>query len=57
MGGYVKIRAEVNCSLCGFAAHSEISQAFQFKLAPLLAGIKIFKYRNLGRIDASFGSA
>jgi hypothetical protein len=43
--------------LCGFAAHAEISQAFQLKLAPLLAGIKIFKYRNLGRIYAAFGSA
>jgi uncharacterized ferredoxin-like protein len=57
MGCYVKNRAEVDCSLCGFAAHAEISQAFQLKLAPLLAGIKIFKYRNLGRIDAAFGSA
>jgi MoaA/NifB/PqqE/SkfB family radical SAM enzyme len=57
MGCYVKNRAEVNCSLCGFAAHAEISQAFQLKLAPLLAGIKIFKYRNLGRIDAAFRSA
>lgn len=56
-GCYVKNRAEVHCSLCGFAAHAEISRAFQLKLAPFLAGIKIFRYRNLGRINTAFGTA
>ncbi len=55
-GCYVKNRAAVDCAVCGFAAHAEISRAFQLKLAPFLAGVKIFRYRNLGRQNA-FGSA
>jgi len=46
-GCYVKNRGAVNCSLCGFAAHTEISQAFRMQLGPILSGVKIFKYRNL----------
>jgi len=46
-GCYVKNRGAVNCALCGFTAHAEISQAFQMHLEPMLAGMKIFKYRNL----------
>lgn len=46
-GCYVKNRGAVNCSWCGFAAHTEISQAFQLHPGPMLSGIKIFKYRNL----------
>lgn len=46
-GCYVKNRGAVNCSWCGFAAHTEISQAFQLHQGPMLSGIKIFKYRNL----------
>lgn len=47
IGCYVKNRGAVNCSWCGFAAHTEISQAFQLHPGPMLSGIKIFKYRNL----------
>jgi Fe-coproporphyrin III synthase len=46
-GCYVKNRGDVNCTMCGFAAHTEISQAFQLQLGPIRAGMKIFKYRNL----------
>ena len=46
-GCYVKNRGTVNCSWCGFAAHTEISQAFQMHPGPMLSGMKIFKYRNL----------
>ena len=46
-GCYVKNRGAVNCAMCGFAAHAELSQAFQMQLEPMLAGLRIFKYRNL----------
>jgi Fe-coproporphyrin III synthase len=46
-GCYVKNRGAVNCAFCGFAAHVEISQAFQMQLEPIRAGMRIFKYRNL----------
>ncbi|MCX5894956.1 MAG: radical SAM protein [Proteobacteria bacterium] len=46
-GCYVKNRGEINCGMCGFAAHTEMSRAFQLRLEPFLAGKKIFNYRNL----------
>jgi len=44
-GCYVKNRGEVNCALCGFAAHTEISLAFDLNPASILAGWRIFGWR------------
>lgn len=43
-GCYVKNRGAINCSLCGFAAHTEISFAYQLMLNPILVGMKVFRY-------------
>lgn len=44
LGCYVKNRGEINCNLCGFAAHTEISFAFHLMLNPILVGRRIFRY-------------
>ncbi|MHC4780877.1 MAG: radical SAM protein, partial [Planctomycetota bacterium] len=41
-GCYVKGRGGVDCRHCGFAAHTEISLAYDLQLGPLLAGKRIF---------------
>jgi MoaA/NifB/PqqE/SkfB family radical SAM enzyme len=41
-GCYVKGRGGVDCSLCGFAAHCEMSLAYELNLGALLAGKRIF---------------
>ncbi len=41
-GCYVKGRGGVLCRLCGFAAHCEISLAYDLQLGPILAGKRLF---------------
>jgi MoaA/NifB/PqqE/SkfB family radical SAM enzyme len=41
-GCYVKNRGEINCKYCGFAAHVELSKAFQLNPFSILTGIKTF---------------
>ncbi|GAB4441508.1 MAG: hypothetical protein OHK0040_12760 [bacterium] len=45
MGCYLKNRGDVDCKSCGFAAHVEISKAFDLHLPSILVGKKIFSYR------------
>jgi MoaA/NifB/PqqE/SkfB family radical SAM enzyme len=44
-GCYVRNRGKVNCALCGFAAHVEISLAFDLHPQALWAGWRIFRWR------------
>ncbi len=44
-GCYLKNRGQVDCKSCGFAAHVEISKAFDLYLPSILVGKKIFSYR------------
>lgn len=44
LGCYLLNRAEVNCKQCGFAAHTEISMAYNWNLAAIYAGAKIFGF-------------
>lgn len=46
-GCYIKDRGEINCKYCGFAAHTELSLAYDFYLPAINMGRKIFKYRVL----------
>ena len=46
-GCYIKSRGPKECALCGFAAHTEISLAFDLNLESILAGYKIFRWRIL----------
>ncbi|MHC4597599.1 MAG: radical SAM protein [Planctomycetota bacterium] len=41
-GCYVKGRGGIACRVCGFAAHTEISLAYEMNLGALLAGKRIF---------------
>ncbi len=41
-GCYLKNRDKINCKYCGFAAHVELSQAFDLKLSSILTGLRIF---------------
>lgn len=41
-GCYVKGRGGVDCRACGFAAHTEISLAYELRLGPILAGKRLF---------------
>ena len=41
-GCYLKNRADIDCSKCGFSPHTEISLACQGNLQSILAGRKIF---------------
>jgi len=43
-GCYVRHRGPVACKYCGFAAHVEISQAFDLYLPSILVGRRIFRY-------------
>jgi MoaA/NifB/PqqE/SkfB family radical SAM enzyme len=42
LGCYLKGRAEVDCTHCGFSPHTEISLAYQGNLEAIRAGLKIF---------------
>ncbi|MCX7990952.1 MAG: DUF3463 domain-containing protein, partial [Proteobacteria bacterium] len=44
-GCYIKNRGEINCRYCGFAAHTELSLAFDFYIPAINMGRKIFRYR------------
>lgn len=44
LGCYVKGRGAVQCRMCGFAAHTEISLAYNWHIESILAGRKIFRY-------------
>ncbi len=41
-GCYVKNRGEINCKYCGFAAHVELSKAFDLNFSSILTGFKAF---------------
>jgi hypothetical protein len=41
-GCYLKGRADIDCSRCGFSPHTEISLAFRGNPQAILAGFKIF---------------
>ncbi|MBW2308808.1 MAG: radical SAM protein [Deltaproteobacteria bacterium] len=43
-GCYVRHRGPIACRTCGFAAHVEISQAFELHLPSILVGARIFHY-------------
>ena len=44
IGCYLKDRAEISCENCGFAAHTEISQAYDWSWQAILVGNKIFRF-------------
>ncbi len=44
-GCYLRGRADIDCSRCGFSPHTEISLAYQGNLSSVLSGIKIFFIR------------
>ncbi|UCE19555.1 MAG: radical SAM protein [Gemmatimonadota bacterium] len=44
-GCYLKNRADISCAKCGFAAHTEISKAYDWNLQAIRAGSKIFGFR------------
>jgi len=44
LGCYVKGRGNVDCSLCGFAAHAEISLAYEIQLGAIFSGWRIFNW-------------
>lgn len=44
-GCYLRNRAEISCTQCGFAAHAELSKAWDWHLPAILAGRKIFKFK------------
>lgn len=44
-GCYLKNRAEIACEKCGFAAHAELSMAYDWHLPSILIGRKVFKFR------------
>jgi MoaA/NifB/PqqE/SkfB family radical SAM enzyme len=48
-GCYLFNRAEISCAHCGFAAHTELSQAFDWNPASIWAGRKIFKFKMLAQ--------
>jgi len=45
IGCYLKDRAEISCEKCGFAAHTEISKAYDWNFGAILVGQKTFKFR------------
>ena len=45
IGCYLKNRATISCQRCGFAAHVEISLAYDWNLAAIAAGREIFGFR------------
>lgn len=44
LGCYVKGRGDIQCKMCGFAAHTEISLAYSWHIESILTGKKIFQY-------------
>ncbi|MEW6088547.1 MAG: radical SAM protein [bacterium] len=46
LGCYVKNRGKVSCKDCGFAAHTEISLAYDLNIEAFQAGRRIFRYQN-----------
>ena len=44
LGCYVKGRGDIQCKMCGFAAHTEISLAYSWHIESILTGKKIFRY-------------
>jgi MoaA/NifB/PqqE/SkfB family radical SAM enzyme len=44
-GCYLRNRAEISCEKCGFAAHTELSLAYDWNLAAIAAGRKVFGFR------------
>jgi len=44
-GCYLKNRSAINCEQCGFAAHTELSLAYDWNLATIAAGRRIFGFR------------
>jgi len=44
-GCYLRDRAEISCEKCGFAAHSELSLAYDWSLPAIAAGRRIFGFR------------
>ena len=47
IGCYLKDRAEISCEKCGFAAHTEISLAYDFNWGAIAVGKKTFDFRIL----------
>lgn len=45
IGCYLKNRAEISCDKCGFAAHIEISKAYDWSLDAIMVGRRIFNFR------------
>ncbi len=43
-GCYIKNRGKINCKYCGFAAHVELSKAFDLNFNSILTGLKIFYF-------------
>ena len=43
-GCYLKNRADISCTKCGFAAHTEISKAYDWHWQAILAGSTIFGF-------------
>ena len=44
-GCYLRNRAEISCEKCGFAAHTELSLAYDWSLPAIAAGRRIFGFR------------
>jgi len=45
IGCYLKNRAQISCAKCGFAAHTEISKAFDWNWEAILTGRRTFGFR------------
>lgn len=45
IGCYLKDRAEISCEKCGFAAHAEISGAYDWDWEAIMVGRKTFNFR------------
>jgi len=47
LGCYAKGRGDIQCKVCGFAAHTEISLAYAWHIESIFTGMKIFRYGKL----------
>ncbi|OQX96549.1 hypothetical protein B6I21_00630 [candidate division KSB1 bacterium 4572_119] len=47
VGCYLKGRAAIGCENCGFAAHTEISLAYDWRAGAILSGKKVFDFKIL----------
>lgn len=56
LGCYVKNRGPVNCQSCGFAAHTEISLAYDLNLEAIKVGKRIFRYQALSNLSSKNNS-